>query len=75
MEKAKKKHLQSFGNDCKCELVLDWNTKSDEENPGVTDGGARVAAMGVGHGIPSRQGRRGEAESWREGVPVPCAKV
>ena len=40
------------------ELVGYRAWKYDEENPGVPDGGTRVAAMGVGHGIPSRRARR-----------------
>ena len=40
------------------ELVGHGAWKRDEENPGVPDGGTRVAAMGVGHGIPSRRARR-----------------
>ena len=40
------------------ELVGYRAWKYDEEKPGVPDGGTRVAAMGVGHGIPSRRARR-----------------
>ena len=40
------------------ELVGYRAWKYDEENPGVPDGETRVAAMGVGHGIPSRRARR-----------------
>lgn len=40
------------------ELVGHGAWKRDEENPGVPDGGTRVAAMGAGHGIPSRRVKR-----------------
>ena len=40
------------------ELVGHGAWKYDEENPGVPDGGTRVAAMGAGHGIPSRWVKR-----------------
>ena len=40
------------------ELVGYRAWKYDEENPGVPDGGTRVAAMGAGHGIPSRRVKR-----------------
>ena len=49
--------------------------KYDAENPGVTDGGVQEMATGVGDGIPSRRARREEVDSYRAGVPVPCAKV
>ena len=60
---------------CVMELVGYRAQKCDAENPGVTDGGVQEMATGVGDGIPSRRARREEVDSYRAGVPVPCAKV
>ena len=60
---------------CVMELVGYRAQKCDAENPGVTDGGVQEMATGVGDGIPSRRARREEVDSYRAGVPIPCAKV
>ena len=60
---------------CVMDLVGYRAQKCDAENPGVTDGGVQEMATGVGDGIPSRRARREEVDSYRAGVPVPCAKV
>ena len=60
---------------CVMELVGYRAQKCDAENPGVTDGGVQEMATGVGDGIPSRRAKREEVDSYRAGVPVPCAKV
>ena len=60
---------------CVMELVGYRAQKCDAENPGVTDGGVQEMATGVGDDIPSRRARREEVDSYRAGVPVPCAKV